>query len=976
MVARSARVNCIHSGLLLAIVLASGAVRVSGAAEQGSGYREFSARVWRTQNGLPENRVQAISGTPDGYLWIGTPGGLARFDGARFVVYNRANTPAFVDDSVSVLYTSSDGVLWAGTDGGGLLRLKNREFRSYGQRDGLTDGFIRAIRQDSHGTLWVGTARGLFHLEGQRFIRVVEPSELPVSIFWAIAPRNSGLWAQSTLGWYRIEGNKLVGQPVPKLAGASGVPDCTAPKPPLPSQPVSSETVAPPTFRDHAGDLWIGGIGDGLTRLHGCAVTRWRAPDILPGKRVTSIFEDPQHSLWIGTEDGLLRLSRSTVTTLNEDDGFSDSYISNVYADQAHTVWVTTLTGQVYRLVDGKAVRYPLPREMNDQRILTIFRDSHETLWLGTSDRGFIGLSNGHVAQYSRKDGLRSQAINNFFEDSARRLWIATSGGLVLWDGRTFRNYTRQDGLAYGHVRVIAEDSGGDLLIGTDGGLNRVHNDKIAADPLFAQLGREKITSIYVDSAQSIWLGTRGDGLIRIGGGKISRLTTAAGLISKSIYQLVGDGRGRLWMSSPAGIFSAAMEDLNAVAEGRTPTLAVSVYGIADGLETTQMSGGIQPAGALLPDGRLAFASVKGLVLVDPNRTRLEKSSPVHIESVLVDDRQVPLRGDVTVDAGHRELQIDFTAPSLLAPERLSFRYRLRNFSDTWSLATNPRSAQYANLPPGRYVFEVEARDGAIPGKVSRAEVTLIWKAHFYRTWWFFSLVTLALCTAFWLAFRYYEHQQNLRYAVRLSERTRIAREMHDTVIQGCVGASTLLEAAAGFAGSEAEPVTEFLDRARIQLRLTLDEARLALTDLRHDSFADGLGGALEDLACGVTRETNVPVEVKIEGPTSPLPAALNRNMLLVAKEAIRNSVAHSGATRIEVSLSYSPTRLDLEIRDDGCGFPAGQPDFCPTDHFGITGMRERVEQLGGSFSLRSASGEGTSIHVNLPTNPVGAAVL
>jgi len=970
MVARHARLNCIHSGLLLALVLVPG---IRAAERRQPGNREFAARVWRTQDGLPENRVQAISGTPDGYLWIGTPGGLVRFDGARFVVYNRANTPAFVDDSVSVLYTSRGGVLWAGTDGGGLLRLKDREFRSYGQRDGLTDAFIRAIRQDRGGTLWVATAHGLFHLEGQRFTRVIEPPELPVSVFWALAQQDGGLWAQSTLGWYRIEGNKLVGRPLAKLAGPGREPNCPGPRPPLPNRAAATGTVGPPSYRDHAGDLWIGGIGDGLTRVRGCAVTQWRASDILPGKTVTSIFEDPEHSLWVGTEDGLLRLSRTTVTTLNEDDGFSDSYISNVYQDQSHTVWVTTLTGQVYRLVNGKAVRYPLPREIGDPRILTIFRGSRGTLWLGTSNRGFIGLSNGHIAQYSRKDGLRSDAINNFFEDSAGRLWIATSSGLTLWDRKTFRNYYLQDGLAYGHVRVIAQDAAGDLLVGTDGGLNRVHNDKIVPDPLLARVGREKITSIYVDPGHSIWLGTGGDGLIRIGGGKISRLTTDAGLLSKSIYQLLGDGRGRLWMSSPAGIFSAAMEDLNAVAEGRTPTLAVSAYGIADGLETTQMTGGMQPAGALMPDGLLAFPSVKGLVLVDPNRTRIERPSPVHIESVIVDDTPVPLHGDVAIDAGHRKLQIDFTAPSLLSPERLSFRYRLRNFSDTWSVATNPRNAQFSNLAPGRYVFEVEAQDGGVPGKVSRAEVTLIWKAHFYRTWWFFSIVALALCAAFWLVFRSWEHQQNMRYAVRLAERTRIARDMHDTVIQGCVGASTLLEAAAGFAGPEAAPVMEFLDRARIQLRLTLDEARQALTDLRHDSFAEGLGGALEDLARGVSREANVPVEVKIDGLAPPLPETLNRNMLLVAREAIRNSVAHSGAARIDVCLSFAPSRLDLEIRDDGCGFAAGRPDFCPTDHFGITGMRERVEQLGGSFSLRSAPGEGTSINASLPLDPVGA---
>jgi signal transduction histidine kinase/sugar lactone lactonase YvrE len=642
-----------------------------------------------------------------------------------------------------------------------------------------------------------------------------------------------------------------------------------------------------------------------------------------------------------------------------------------VYEDPTGTLWVTTHIGQVYRLVHGKVSRFPLPAEIGNPRILTIFRDSRGTLWLGTSSQGVIGLSGGHIVRYSRKDGLRSNSINHFFEDRAGRLWIATSTGLNLWDGKTFRNYSLEDGLKYGNVRVIAQDSGGDLLVGTDGGLNRVHNDRIVTDPLLTRLGREKVTSLYVDSAGFIWIGTRGDGLIRLGHGKISRLTTDSGLLSNSIYQLVAGRQGRLWISGPSGVFSAAMEDLNAVADERIPAVAVSVYGIADGMATTQMSGGIQPAGAQMPDGRLAFPSVKGLVLIDPHRARIEKASPVHIEAAILDGNPVPVSGDIVVDAGHRRLQIDFTAPSLLSPERLSFRYRLRNLSDEWNVAIDPRSAQYSNLPPGRYVFEVEARDGAIPGNVSRASIGVIWKAHFYRTWWFYSLVGLTLCGAFWIAFRSYEHQQKMRYAVRLAERTRIARDMHDTVIQGCIGASTLLEAAAGSAGPESAPVMEFLDRARIQLRLTLDEARQALTDLRRDSFAEGLGGALEDLARTMTREAGVPVEVKVEGPRSPLPETLNRNLLLVAREAIRNSVAHAEPARIEVHLAFAPGRLDLEIRDDGRGFPTDRMGFIPVDHFGITGMRERVEQLGGSFSLRSVPGEGTSVTASVPLVPL-----
>jgi ligand-binding sensor domain-containing protein len=642
------------TALLLMTALAQ--AEILPAASRQPHDREFALRVFRTQDGLPENRVQAVSETPDGYLWIGTAAGLVRFDGAKFVVYSRANTPAFADDSVRVLYTAPDGVLWAGTEGGGLLRLKNGGFRSYGRREGLTDGFVNSIYQDSQGALWTATAHGLFRLGGKGFIRIAEPPGLPVSAFWSVSLRDNELWALSTVGWYRIDGDRLTGQPT-RVNGSPEDPRCAAQPP-----------VGRLRFRDHAGDLWIGTIGDGLIRIHDCAMTRWRSPGALPGSTVNSIFEDSEHSLWVGTEDGLLRMSRGTVATLNEEDGFSENNISNVYRDSTGMLWVTTSTGQVYRLVDGHVVPFKLPAEIGNPRIRTVFRDSHGTLWLGSADSGAVGLSTGRIARISTKDGLRSNAVNSFFEDRAGRLWIATSSGLSLWDGKALRNYYLEDGLVYGNVRALAEDAAGDLIVGTDGGLSRVHENRIVADPLLAGLGREKIQCIHVDSNRSIWLGTRGGGLIRVRDGKIARLSTDSGLLSKSIFQVLEDGRGRLWMSSPAGIFSGALKDLNAVADGRSASLAVSAYGIADGMETTQMSGGIQPAGALMADGRLAFPSVKGLVIVNPALVRIEKPSPVRVESVLVDDTPVPLSGHVTVGAGRRKLQIDFTACSLRSP--------------------------------------------------------------------------------------------------------------------------------------------------------------------------------------------------------------------------------------------------------------------------------------------------------------------
>ena len=917
--------------------------------------REYAPRIWRTQDGLPQNKIQAISETQDGYLWIGTPGGLVRFDGARFVVFSRANTPAFLNDSIHTLFGAPGGSLWIGTDGGGLLRLHHGSFQAYGEGQGLTNGFIKSVYQDRQGAIWASSAHGLFRLNGQRFIRIPEPAILHVSAFWEFSELEDGtLWVRSTIGWFQIRGSDLVGNPVVRLHRARLEPAC--------ENPIQGRGLR---YRDRSGDFWIAGLA-GLVRVHNCEVTEWKAPEVLPGDDITAIFEDLEENLWIGTEDGLLRMSKRTVATLNKEDGFTENNIATVYQDGTGAIWATTLTGKLFSVEDGKAVPFNLPSEIANLRVRTLLRDSHGSLLLGTSDYGFAKVSGGNVRWYTPTEGLRNRTVNSFFEDHRGILWIATSSGLSRWDGSNFRNYYLEDGLVYGWVRVIAEDRSGDLLVGTDSGVSRVHNDRIVPDPLLASVGAEQINSIYVEPGGMVWLATGGGGLIRVGNGKISRLTTRSGLLSNSIYRILDDPSGRLWMSSPAGIFSASLQQLNAVAEGQSAFLAAAVYGLGDGMESTQMTDGNQPAGAHLPDGRLAFPSVKGLVLIDPNRTRRVQSGPVHVESVVVDDVAIPLGGDIVIPPDSRKLQIDFTACSLLSADRLSFRYRLRGFSDHWSVATKIRNAQYSELTPGHYTFEVVAQDGAA-GDVSHAEIGLTWKPHYYQTSWFFAGVALFVLGGTWLGLRFYVHQERSRYAMRLEERTRIARDMHDTVIQGFVGASTLLEAAASCTGREAAQRTEYLDRARIQLRLTLDEARQALRDLRHDSFAHGFAGALEDVALKVSQEMHLPVEVRVEGEAAALPEGVSRNLLLVAREAIRNAVAHADPSHIEVHLSFAGARLQLEIRDDGCGFAADCLPLAATDHFGITGMRERVEQMGGSFTLRSSPGEGTSAIAVLP---------
>jgi hypothetical protein len=370
------------------------------------------------------------------------------------------------------------------------------------------------------------------------------------------------------------------------------------------------------------------------------------------------------------------------------------------------------VTGRVFQHLNARVQAVHLPAPADLLRIRGVFEDHTGAFWFGTDNQGVTRMANGKATRFTTTEGLRNNGIQAFYEDRNQNLWIGTTSGLSRWDGSHFQNYYLDQGLSYGWVRAIAEDHNGDMLVGTDRGLNRFRDGRFVTDPAFAALNRDRVWSIYPESSDTLWIGTRGAGLARIRNGKASRITTREGLLSNSIFQVIGDGRGSLWMSGPLGLSAASIGDLNASADGRSDSIAVLTYGTGDGLESTQINGGVQSSGCLASDGELWFPSVKGAVHFKPGPPRTGYHSPARVESVLVDGKAVPANSDVTVGPGRRRVEIDFTACSLRAPERVVFRYELEGYDPQWIAASGRRSASYDNLPPAQYRFRVMARDG------------------------------------------------------------------------------------------------------------------------------------------------------------------------------------------------------------------------------------------------------------------------
>jgi len=983
--------------------------RVAFAAADGKpgpsppGTVSFSRHVWQSTDGLPEDLAQALAETPDGHLWIGTSGGLVRFDGFRFTVFDHRSSEAFRDDSIYSLYAARDGTLWAGSEGGGLIcRRADGSFRRFGAAEGLSNGFVRAIYEDSSARLWVGTDSGLFRKEGEALLRVDGRSGLPSiavhSIFEDDQRRiliggGTGLLVlrhdlarheHFTSGESPADNSIRTLRQTPDgalwigtIAGLRRVPRGFNGDP-FQTPKLISNTNVSYLMVGRGGEIWIGSYGRGMFSHRGGPLERplrFAAPVALPHDNVLTIFEDREDNIWVGTQGGLLRLSPSAATTITTADGAPLS-INTIYEDRNGGLFVTGLDGGLFRAADDVLVPADLPFSTRGLRIRNVFRESSGALWIGTDGQGAYRIRGNEVTRYTLRQGLVNEFIRAFWEDGDGSIWIGTDGGVSHWHGGRFENYGAGAGLSNDSIRMLLRDRGGQLWVATENGLRRFDGTGFVLDPALDRLRGEKVWALHEDSAGMLWIGTQGAGLFSYEEGGLRQYTTAEGLPSDKVHFITEDGRGNLWLSGPAGIASIARSDLLGLPRDGSRQLAVRLYTTAEGLRTNQMNGGVQPAGVLRASGELWFPSTKGAVRVVPEPPERGAAPPVVIERILVDDRPVGLAPELRLPPGNGKLEVQYSAIRLRSPERIRFRYWMENFDDDWTAAGQRRVAYYTNLPPGRYRFHVVAYELNAPQNASERVVELELEPPFFRRAWFLAVCGIALTATAWGSYRLHLRNIRRRFEAVLHERTRLAREMHDTLIQGCVGVSTLLEAASQAKEVSPKLNAELVDRARSEVRNTVDEARLAIWNLRHAPEQDQ---TLTQSLCRLTEraaaESGVPVQFGVSGTPLLLSADVQRSLTLVLREAIQNALRHSGASRIQAELAFGTNQVDLRVEDDGRGFDAETRLTDDTHHYGLIGMRERIERHGGEFELQSGPGRGTRVLASLPCRQAAKAL-
>ncbi len=940
----------------------------------------YTVRSWQSQDGLPEETVQAFAQTSDGYLWVGTSGGLLRFDGARFRLFAHENTPAFGENSVFCLLAAHDGRLWIGTDGSGLIEMQNGVFRAYTAQNGQSAGFVRALAEDHNGLLWVATDDGLFWAKNGRLERADRPLGLPVFNVHAVLEDHTGriwvggsrlysvkdgqfheyslpdndsrnkvksfletadgtIWVGTVGGLQRLRSGESSFEPV---SGVSGTIRCLRQSP--------------------NGELWAGSIGEGIYKIRGGEVTRLNAPSPLVSNTVLSIFADFDSNLWIGTQAGMMRLSRTPVRVLSLP-AAADSDFGTVAMDADGSLWAAS--NQLVHVQGEHATPFKIPG-LGNVRVRNVLRGRDGYLWIGTDGNGVYHLTARATRHFTARTGLVNDFVRVLLESRDGSLWIGTDNGVSHIDRGVFHNFTEQSGLAYNSIRSMLEDRDGTIWIGTEHGLSQYKNRRFIHDVMTTALSDEKVWALHQDEDGGLWIGTRAHGLYRFRNGRLSHYTTANGLASDSIYSILEDKQGHFWFSGPSGVMLLNRGELDAQVSNREQLLSLRIFRANESGQPAQFYGGTQPAGALSSTGEAWFPTSQGLWSISPDELEHRFISHLNIGPVLVDGRSASLSGNLNLDAGSDRVEIAYEPVQLRTQEGLRFRYKLVGYDQSWTYASaQQRVVTYTNLPAGQYTFNVEAWETDHPEHVTRASIHLVKRPYFYRTPWFMAICVLAAGLVSFFSYQVRMKQIHDRFKAVLAERTRLAREMHDTLIQGCVSISALLEAASSGEIEDNESRLHIIDYAATQIRATVDEARQAVWNLRGEETLIDLDTALRRMAERIGREHGVEMIYRLSGEPFPISQPATHELMMVAREAVFNSILHGHAQQIEAELTYAGESLSLSIEDDGTGFDTAE--VFSEGHFGLRGMRERISRFNGKFEIESTPGKGARVRVEIP---------
>ena len=981
--------------LCLCVVLLRAAVTGLDPSRQIS---QYGHTAWRTQDGDFRGTPHAITQTTDGYLWIGTEAGLVRFDGVRFVPWAPAGK-RLPSRQIYSLLGASDGSLWIGT-GRGVARWKDNRLLDYPD----AAGFIESILQDTQGAVWIVRSGvqdqkgGLCRIGDSGAVRCYGPSDgIPFTYAQAIARDATGnLWVGSSAGICEWDPQSKKAQTyLPKelerakcLQGVSAI-------------------VANPS------GLWVGtswtGKGLGLQRFEAGSWKDFVAPGFGGTKvKVSALLMDHDGGLWVGTDnDQLFRIYKDKVDRFGSADGLSSDAVNGFYQDREGDVWVVTTKG-IDRFRDVAVATFSKREGLTSEEAQAVLAAHDGTVWIANV-AALDSWRNGKLSAVSEGHGLPGRLVTSLFQDHSDRLWVGIDGGLTVYDRGQFRPIKKPDGKPLGVVIAITEDADRDIWVAvTTPALIRIRdfnvNEEIsppqvsrvrslASDPKGGiwlglasgdlaryRQGRLEIFStvhspttggvdnLLVDPDGSVW-GSTGDGLLRWKANRIDSLGTRNGLPCASISGIVADNTGSLWLDASCGYVAVARSELDSWWQQPGYQVKTHILDSLDGAQTGSTH--FRPTASRSNDGKLWFANQTILQEIDPDHLRRnDVPPPVHIEQVVADHKASANAGELRLPPLTRDLEIDYTALSFVAPQKVRFRYQLEGRDDDWQDAQGRRQAFYSDLAPGNYRFHVIASNNDGVWNETGAAMTVTVLPAYYQTMWFRVLCCAVFAILLWLfshlRLRQVAARMQSRLEERLAERERIARDLHDTLLQGVASAYMQLDVANDRLSPDS-PAKPLVQRVLDLMKQVSEEGRNAIRSLRSPVFEiDGLEQVLSRVKEEFPAQDVVDFRVIVEGKRRPLHPLIRDEICRVAREAIINAFRHANATKIEVEIEYTARSLGITVRDNGVGIDSKVLQTGREGHWGLSNMRERAEKIGAKLKVLSRPGAGTEVQLSV----------
>lgn len=966
---------------------------------------------WTTANNLPDNKIQCLHQSSNGYLWVGTSSGLARFDGHRFTVIGKDFEPAHADPGINaIVEDETDNSLWFGTTAG-LFRLRDHELDSFPVSEEARKNKVWGLLSLSKGDLLAQTESGLGRLRNGKFAlidlarqaivpdngvkwlvrapdhqvwlghgnwqRQYDPSTdlfapLPVAGFptnvntrAVLLDRATNLWAGTENGLFRENNRQWK-----RFDQRNGLGDAFVHF----------------IFQDSMGQIWICTKHTGLHRLDGDRFLPVSLDVSQAEFAVDGITEDHEGNLWVATREGLRRLQRPQVQTLTKADGLENDRVNTVYAAPDRSIWIGSLGGLSW-VREGSIGHYthPFPTSQNDVRGMCM--DEAGTLWFGA-----LGL-------YKFPPGgpqglLEALTVYSLHTDRNGVIWAGTEEGIVRYINQ-MPQWLRFDAGINNSAKLFFHDRAGDMWFGGDRGLHQYHENKVTTFTSRDGLAGDRVYALHQDSDGTFWIGTDG-GLTRFHQGRLFSFTTSQGLPENNIHQILEDDSKHFWISGLRGIHRVARQDLTAVAGKRQATAHFITFSETDGMLSSETSGGIQPAGCRSDDGRLWFPTIKGVAIINPKTIKINKvPPPVVIEQVKADGELI--FKSVTFSAGIRKLvsssgksslarderseaaragsdhqfatsfEFRYTANTLVSPERVRFRYFLEGHDKSWrEVDSSERTAYYTNLRPSHYTFRVKACNNHGYWNETGAKFDIAVEPRFMQTIWFpFSLVSAFIALVWW-RFRWQHRVLAARETASLErERARIARDLHDDLGTNLTGIALQADIALRKLHDPSALETQLNHMARTS-RALVDQMREIVWAANPqcdtlESFIRYIGQFAENFLGAAA------LRCRLDFPDVPqtleLRAEVRHALFLVVKEALHNIVKHAAASEVRLCVKVDGESLILEIEDNGRGSPAALSSLHSN---GVTNMRQRIEAVGGKFHWNSHLGAGTWVRIQM----------